>query len=89
MKPFADDLAGIGNEDERTGLHLLDILPELHSLIPVSYTHLDVYKRQGMPWAAFAISSVVLVPLCVGFTAVSYTHLQTRMNTECVNDRRG
>ena len=25
----------------------------------------------GMPWAAFAISSVVLVPLCVGFTVLA------------------
>ena len=47
VKPFADDLAGIGNEDERTGLHLLDILPELHSLIPLENRKDNVFLIMG------------------------------------------
>ena len=59
--------------------------------MPVSYTHLDVYKRQGLPAACFAMYQTALpknkqkvkgmllaaglTSFFTGITAVSYTHL--------------
>ena len=46
------------------------------SLNPVSYTHLDVYKRQPLCWAAlYFLTVLVLLP-------VSYTHLDVYKRQE-------
>ena len=39
--------------------------------MPVSYTHLDVYKRQGSPWEVASVKNL----LKAAYIAVSYTHL--------------
>ena len=43
----------------------------------VSYTHLDVYKRQGIPSVVYGlVGMILLVPaIRVAFDPVSYTHL--------------
>ena len=55
--------------------------------IPVSYTHLDVYKRQALGCIGYNIYedtlAAVCIPVGVGLvvavvTPVSYTHLQLR-----------
>ena len=47
-----------------------------HSLVPVSYTHLDVYKRQGV--RRFSSDIRYGTSICASFATntVSYTHLQ-------------
>ena len=49
-----------------------------HCAVPVSYTHLDVYKRQ--PLLCSMISCVILVKLRRNPKAVSYTHLYFSMS---------
>ena len=57
-------------------------------LIPVSYTHLDVYKRQGDLYITFVIPDdpvfkrlgndlYIHAPLSLYTAAVSYTHLKS------------
>ena len=48
---YSDD--GISQKTTiRTGVQRVDVqVPNPVSLIPVSYTHLDVYKRQALPIA--------------------------------------
>ena len=45
--------------------------PNLHPPIPVSYTHLDVYKRQGQ-FLADAGTAQTLVPVRYGIAVVVY-----------------
>ena len=40
---------GMGELDGRSGHAAARALDE-HGVAPVSYTHLDVYKRQGLPF---------------------------------------
>ena len=41
--------------NERSGQLLCELLHDkFGSVIPVSYTHLDVYKRQGLSWASLS-----------------------------------
>ena len=51
-------ITGITGQD---GSYLCELLLEkgyeVHGLVPVSYTHLDVYKRQGKRCARAAIES--------------------------------
>ena len=42
---------------------------------PVSYTHLDVYKRQGMGLVNEVFTPDILEPMKGDIGAVSYTHL--------------
>ena len=49
-----------------------------HQPTPVSYTHLDVYKRQTMYITTvliFGIRNSLFINLVLDFQAVSYTHL--------------
>ena len=51
----------------------------------VSYTHLDVYKRQSLSYKAFYILIVILIALSsflVCIIAVSYTHLDVYKRQE-------
>ena len=41
----------------------------------VSYTHLDVYKRQAMNCEAYSRRDMGFSAVCVGYMPVSYTHL--------------
>ena len=57
------------------------IVEQSAGIIPVSYTHLDVYKRQellgkGKELAAKLETEVTAV--LIGYNAVSYTHLLRR-----------
>ena len=48
---------------------------ELLSYVPVSYTHLDVYKRQDMKKPEHALKAFIRFALAQGAITVSYTHL--------------
>ena len=43
--------------------------------MPVSYTHLDVYKRQAAPDVVLVVLDPVIETALDSFDAVSYTHL--------------
>ena len=91
----------IGEEEDS---HLGDFIPdddapepaEVASFTPVSYTHLDVYKRQGRLcpaspifcaapcWgAAFHLGGAVLIEKRQSAKAVSYTHLAKTSHSRC------
>ena len=62
------------------------------TLVAVSYTHLDVYKRQGMPNAVTALDDVsftveegdfVGIIGATGSGTVSYTHLANANSCPC------
>ena len=64
---------------EETKILVVDDNPEIREVlrVPVSYTHLDVYKRQGLPIgliAGFSVSWLVLPSVMKFF---SYTALNT------------
>ena len=56
---------------------------ENHAYIPVSYTHLDLYKRQCMDLIVLVQSKKGrLVDLAIGLGPVSYTHLDVYKRQE-------
>ena len=72
---FAPGVPGLG----RQGVDVSPWSPRLHRVRAVSYTHLDVYKRQDYTVAAdgksVAISFKVKDKTDIAIAPVSYTHL--------------
>ena len=63
-------------------LHLID-----GTAIPVSYTHLDVYKRQSLEGAEFALK--ITGSAAKNLAAALYTVLKDQKKTKemCIRDR--
>ena len=64
---------------------------EVVSVNSVSYTHLDVYKRQPFSFTGFtwyALVAILGAALSAGaYTTVSYTHLEYERTTSARNDK--
>ena len=54
-----------------------EIMERFNGIDPVSYTHLDVYKRQEILYEIAFIESALDDPEQISLDAVSYTHLST------------
>ena len=76
---YLEELSGEMKSDEKNGVRLFFDNPQA-TYIPVSYTHLDVYKRQirqNADWARYGRIhiSIVMIRKSCNPVSVSYTHL--------------
>ena len=60
MKKIENSFAVTGRIRRDAEIHLFEIVKVAHFSIAVSYTHLDVYKRQGHPGKGFKKRSLNL-----------------------------